>query len=83
MTVQFWTDFFCWCSIINFSILILWSLGFVFAKNFIYQIHGKIFSISLEQFNYLNYMLMGIFKLLVFLFNIIPFIALKLIVSNS
>jgi hypothetical protein len=71
--------FLLWCFIINYSILLVWFLMIVFAKDFIYKIHTKWFDISKEKFDSINYMLMGFYKLSIFIFNLVPYIAIQII----
>ena len=61
-----------YCSLINLGILLWWFLVFVFAHDKIYQTHCKWFKISVEQFSLINYAGMGIFKLVIFVFNLVP-----------
>ena len=68
-----------YCSLINLTLLFLWWLAFIFAHDQIYKIHSKWFNISIEKFDVINYSGMGIFKMIILVFNIIPFIALCII----
>ena len=71
--------FFLWCFVINYSILAVWFLMIIFAKDVIYNLHSKWFFLSKEQFNSINYMWMGFYKLAIFLFNLAPYIAIQII----
>ena len=79
MDKLFSEQFFMWASIINYGILILWFIFVSVGKDLAYGIHGKIFDISREQFNLVNYSLMGFYKLSIFLFFIIPWIVIRFI----
>lgn len=83
MSYQAITKFFMWNTIINVGILILWSLVFFTASDVIYEIHGKFFSLSRENFNSIIYGLIGLFKILVFVFNVIPFFALLILKKKN
>jgi len=72
-------EFLLCCFIINYSILLVWFLLIVIAKDFIYNIHTKWFDISKDKFNSINYMWMGFFKLSIFIFNLVPYIAILII----
>jgi len=72
-------EFLLWCFIINYSILLVWFLMIVVAKDFIYNIHTKWFDISKDKFNSINYMWMGFFKLSIFIFNLVPYLAIQII----
>ncbi|MDA7818478.1 hypothetical protein N9A28_09840 [Sulfurimonas sp.] len=79
MNIVMLEEFLLWCFIINYSILLLWFVMIVYAKEFIYNIHTKWFDISKEKFNSINYSWMGFYKLSVFLFNMVPYIALQML----
>ncbi|MGB2402811.1 MAG: DUF6868 family protein [Akkermansiaceae bacterium] len=76
MNIQTLTTFFMWCTIINAGILIYSSLFLCFAPDFVYRIQSRWFSISRETFNIIAYSYLGIFKVLFFAFNLVPYLAL-------
>ena len=71
--------FFMWCTILNFALLVFSSLFCICAGDWIYRIHSKWFSIPREVFNVAIYSFLGLYKILVFVFNLIPYIALLII----
>ena len=71
--------FFMWCTILNFALLLLSSLICVCAGDWAYRIHNKWFSISREAFNVAIYSFLGLYKALIFVFSLIPYIALLII----
>ncbi|MHC4173080.1 MAG: DUF6868 family protein [Planctomycetota bacterium] len=71
--------FFMWCTILNFALLLFSSLMCMCAGDWAYRIHSKLFSISRETFNVMIYSFLGLYKLLVFVFCLIPYIALSII----
>jgi len=71
--------FFMWCTILNLTLLALSSLICVCAGDWAYRIHSKWFSISRETFNVAIYSFLGLYKLLVFVFCLIPYLALLII----
>jgi hypothetical protein len=71
--------FLAWCAVVNYLILIAWFLAFMFAREWIYDIHRKWFPISPERFNAVNYAGMAVYKILVLVFNLVPYIALRII----
>jgi len=72
-------DVLMWCTIINFGILMVWFAMFACAGNWIYRYHGKWFPMSREAFNAAHYSLMGLFKLAIFVFNLVPYVALRIV----
>jgi len=79
MDIQTLTAFFMWCTILNFALLLLSSLICLCAGDWAYRIHSKWFSISRETFNVAIYSFLGLYKILIFVFNLIPYIALLII----
>ena len=71
--------FFMWCTILNVALLLLSLLFCLCAGDWIYQIHSKWFSISRETFNVAIYSFLGLYKIFIFVFNLIPYIALLIV----
>jgi hypothetical protein len=71
--------FFMWCTIINGALLVLSFLTCAFAGDWVYGMHSKWFSISREAFNVAIYSFIGLFKILVLVFNLVPYIACVII----
>ena len=71
--------FFMWCTILNFALLSLSSLICICAGDWVYRIHSKLFSISRETFNMAIYSFLGLYKVLVFVFILIPYVALLIV----
>ncbi|MEE9351392.1 MAG: hypothetical protein V3U78_03970 [Thiotrichaceae bacterium] len=81
MDIQTLTSFFMWCTIINGGVLVLWSLLFMFAPDFIYRLQNRWFPIPRETFSSIIYALIGLFKIFFYVFNLVPYLAL-LIIQN-
>ncbi|MGB2692746.1 MAG: DUF6868 family protein [Thermodesulfobacteriota bacterium] len=79
MTVEIIRSFLGWCSVINVGVLIFWWLFFTLAHGFVYRFHGKWFKLSVEKFDAIHYMSMAFFKISIILFNIVPYIALRIV----
>jgi len=78
MTIEFIRNFLGWCALINYGVMALWFFMFVFAHDWMRSVHGKWFTISNERFDEIHYYLMGWFKLLIFVFNLVPYLVLRL-----
>jgi len=65
-----------WCTVIHMGLLLFSSLLLMVAKDWAYGIHSKLFSISRESFNTMIYGFLGVYKLLIFVFCLVPYIAL-------
>lgn len=76
MTIEFVRDVFLWCTVINYGILLFWALIFITAREWMYRLHGRWFRLSAEQFDAIHYIGMAIYKIGIFLFCLVPYVAL-------
>lgn len=81
MTIGIARDFFLWCTVIDYGVLLVWFLFFVFAHDRLQRLHGRWFLLSREQFDALHYAGMSIFKIGILLFNLVPFVVLSMLKS--
>ncbi len=79
MELQTLTRFFMWCTILNGSILALWSITFLLAPDFIYRLQTKWFPLPRETYNVVIYSFLGLFKIFFLVFNVVPYAALLII----
>lgn len=79
MTIETLTAFFKWCTILNAAILIYSSLFLCCAPGFVYRIQRRWYPITRETFDIVAYSYLGAFKLLFFVFNLVPYLALVII----
>lgn len=68
-----------WCTVIDYALLLFWFMMFVVAHDSMHRLHGRWFSISEENFDAVHYTLMGVFKLLIFVFNLVPYISMRIV----
>jgi hypothetical protein len=66
------------CGIINYAILLLWA-ALVFLAPGLLRWFARLFRMSAEQFDALQYALMTLYKLGIILFNLVPYIALRIV----
>ena len=71
-----------WCTLINVGMFAVWSLAFVFAHDLVFKVHTRWFKISEERFDGIHYTMMGYYKLAVILFNLAPYLVLRLVQFN-
>ncbi|MEW6670588.1 MAG: DUF6868 family protein [Thermodesulfobacteriota bacterium] len=69
-----------WCTVINMGLLIGWFLLFFFAHDWIYRIHSKWYHIPQDRFDAIHYAGIAFFKILVLAFNLVPYLALRIVV---
>ena len=73
------TELFKWMTIINVGLLLL-STGLIMLLNsFICKIHAKLFGIDEDKIAIVVYGYLGMYKIMVIVLNIVPYIALLLI----
>jgi hypothetical protein len=78
MTIEFTRSLLLSCTVINYAILLVWFLVFVFAHDLMQRILGRWFHLSREQFDAIHYAGMAIYKVGILLFNLVPLAALSM-----
>jgi len=68
-----------WCIVINYGVRLVWFLFFMLAHDWMYGLHGQWFHLSVEQFDALHYAGMALYKVGILLFNLVPYIALRIV----
>ena len=79
MTVEIIRNALGWCALINYGILLLWFLFFVLARGWMYRLHGTWFELPRERFDGLHYAGMTMYKIGIILFNLVPYLALRIV----
>lgn len=79
MTLEQLTELFKWMTIINVALLILSGVLIMTLKKTVYRVHGKLFGLSEDQVAAVSYNYLGIHRLLVIVFNLVPYVSLVLV----
>ena len=79
MNIETLRNMLLWCAVINYGLLILWILFFMMAHDWLQRLHGRWFRLPVERYDALNYGGMMLYKLGIILFNLVPYIALRII----
>ena len=79
MDIQTLTTFFMWCTIMNGSLLVLWTTMCILVPDLVYRTQSKWFPIPRETFNVVIYSFLGLFKIVFLVFNVVPYVALLII----
>lgn len=79
MNIEIARNFLLWCAIINFGLLIFGILLITLAHDSMYRLNNRLFRLSVEQFDAINYAWVVFFKLGIVLFNLVPYIALRIV----
>jgi hypothetical protein len=68
-----------WSTLVNWGILLLWTLFIVFAPKFVFSLHSRFFKLTQSQFDTVHYSAMAGYKLLIIVFNLVPWFVLRFI----
>ena len=78
MTVETLRSALLWCGIINYAMLVLSAALCFLAPRLIYW-PCRLFRLSVEQIDAINYGFIVLFKLALFFFNLVPYVALRIV----
>ena len=78
MDIATLTEFFKYCTIINCSILLISFFITIMTKDFVYNVHSKLgyWEGSKEAHRQSMYSLLGNYKILIMVFNVVPYFTL-------
>jgi len=83
MTMEELQAFLGWSLVFNASLLIVWFVFFIFAHRWIYRMHSLWFDLPVESFNKVHYSGMAFYKLMIILFNLVPYLALLMVMPPT
>ena len=78
MTTNLVKDMLLWSVGLNYAVLLVWAGTFMFARDWMYRWHGRWFKLSDETFDAIHYSGLAVYKIGIFLFNLMPLVALCL-----
>lgn len=79
MDIQTLTIFFMWCTIIDVALFAWATAWFILAPDFMYRMQGKLFPIPRDSYNVITYSFLGVFKIFIIVFNVVPYMTLLII----
>jgi hypothetical protein len=79
MAAELLQDFFMWCSIIHLAMMGISAILIIQCRDWVYTIHSRWFNLSKEAFDLALYSFLGLYKLLIIIFCIVPWIALSIL----
>jgi hypothetical protein len=79
MSIELARNVLMWSTVINYGILLVWFLVIMLAHDWLRHLHGRWFRLSNEQFDALHYVGMGIYKIGILIFNLVPFLVLTIL----
>ena len=79
MDIELLKAFFLWCTIFNGGLLLLWTGILLWAPDLMYRTQRRWFPLSKEHLQVVMYGFLGGFKILVLVFNVVPYLALLVV----
>ena len=79
MSIEMARDALLWCAVINYGCCSFGSCSLSWPAISCTDFMAVGFQLSRQQFDIIHYAGMGIFKLGIILFNVVPFVALRMI----
>ena len=73
-------EFLGWCSIINIGLLFFSTIMLIIMRGWIVSIHAKMTGVSEAELPRLYFEYLGNYKILIIIFNLVPYIALRVMV---
>jgi hypothetical protein len=81
MTLDQLTEFFRLMLLINMGVLVFSFCAMLLMKRPMHKLHESMFGISESQVNISAYAFLGAYKVLIIVFNLVPYIALLLLAA--
>ena len=78
ITIATLTEFLGWSSIINVGVLLFASLAVMLMPDSMRNIHRKMFGLDDAELSRAYFQYIAQYKIAVFVFNIVPYVALKI-----
>ena len=79
MNMEQLTELFKWMCIINIALLLFSTFVLIALKSMMVKMHSQMFGVTESQISVVAYAYLGMFKVLIIVFNIVPYIALLII----
>jgi hypothetical protein len=70
------------CFVLGYFFLLLWFVVYLFAGDVIYGVGGKLFGLAPHEVDMINYCGMGVVKIAVVLFFLVPYVAIRLVLRR-
>ncbi len=70
------------CTVLGFLLLLFWFGAVMLAGDLVYSVHGSLFDLSYHELEVIHYCGMGLTKLVVGCFFLIPWVAIRLVLRK-
>lgn len=79
MDLQELQTFLGWCTVLHFYVLAFWWLMLTMGKEWVLGMHQKMSGMNRSELMKLHFTLMGSYKIAIYLFCLVPYLALLII----
>ena len=79
-SIELVREFLAWCSAINIGMLLVSTIMLLFMRGWIIKIHAKMTGVSEAELPRIYLEFLGNYKMLIIVFNVVPYIALRIMV---
>ena len=70
------------CFVLGYLFLLLWFGGYLVAGDFIYRLNGSLFGVTQHEINLMHFFGMALVKLILFVFFLFPYVAIRLVLRS-
>lgn len=81
-SIQAWTAFFGWCTVINIGIYLISVLALAAMRSWAYRVNARIFRVSEDDVARITFQYIGAYKLAITVLCFAPWLALKLMTGD-
>ncbi|MDY7219131.1 hypothetical protein TOI97_06055 [Denitrificimonas sp. JX-1] len=75
------TTFLGWCAVLNLALIAISALVIVIFNAQVRSVHSKLFPLESRALNALYFSFLGRYKLMILVFNLVPYWALKIMAA--
>lgn len=83
MTIEQITVLLGWCTVLNFGVLMLTTLILTVHRTSVHRLHTIMSGLSADELNKLYFQYMGHFKILWIVFNLTPYLVIRIFLLSS
>jgi len=83
MTIDQVREMLGWCTLINVGLMIFSFVILCAMRSFVYKMHTRWFPMSEHTFNAIVYSYLGVYKIMIIVFNLVPWLALVIISQQT
>ncbi len=80
MTVELLKGTLAWSAVLNMGILLWWFLFMTLAGDWVFKMHSRFYKIRRDHFDTIHYAGMTFYKICIFTFFIVPYLALRIMI---